>query len=172
MSQYIHIGKVVASFGLDGQVIITHNLHKKFAFKSGQAVFLEELKGSYIPWFVETAKAKDDEEMYVKFEGIKTKESTGKILQKRLWITDADFRNLVNKSSSLALLGFKLIDDGNEIGEVEEVIEQPHQVLLRITINNKEALIPLHEETLDKIDHKKKEVHVTLPDGLLDIYLE
>jgi len=28
----------------------------------------------------------------------------------------------------------------------------------------------LHAETLDKIDHQKKEVYVTLPDGLLDIY--
>ena len=27
------------------------------------------------------------------------------------------------------------------------------------------------QETLKKIDRKKKEVHVTLPEGLLDIYL-
>jgi 16S rRNA processing protein RimM len=34
-----------------------------------------------------------------------------------------------------------------------------------------EALIPLHEESLEKIDKKKKQVHVKLPDGLLDIYI-
>jgi 16S rRNA processing protein RimM len=43
-------------------------------------------------------------------------------------------------------------------------------VLLRITLEGKEVLIPLHEETLDSIDHDKKQVHVTLPDGLLEIY--
>lgn len=42
------------------------------------------------------------------------------------------------------------------IGIIEEVIEQPHQILLTIQINGKEALIPLHEETLDNIDHTKK----------------
>jgi 16S rRNA processing protein RimM len=46
----------------------------------------------------------------------------------------------------------------------------PHQLLCRIYINNKEALIPLHDETLIKIDKKNRQVHVTLPDGLLDIY--
>jgi 16S rRNA processing protein RimM len=170
MNDYVHIGKVVASFGLGGEVILQHNLGKKTFFKTGQAVFLEETKNSYIPWFVEQAKAKDDAEMYVKFEGLTTKESTRKIIQKKVWLTEADFRSMVSKSSSLALLGFSLIDDGNDLGPIEEVIEQPHQVLLRIVLNGNEALIPLHEETLDKIDHNKKQVHVTLPDGLLDVY--
>ncbi len=63
-----------------------------------------------------------------------------------------------------------LINEIEELGVIEEVIEQPHQVLLRITLEGNEALIPLHDETLDKIDHKKQQVHVTLPDGLLDVY--
>ena len=31
-----------------------------------------------------------------------------------------------------------------------------HQVLLRINVSGKEALVPLHAETLRKIDHAKK----------------
>ena len=72
----------------------------------------------------------------------------------------------------LGLLGYTLIDEGKPIGKIDEVIEQPHQVLLQIKIQGKEALIPLHEETLVNIDHKKNEVHVTLPEGLLEIYLQ
>ncbi len=34
----------------------------------------------------------------------------------------------------------------------------------------KEALIPLHEEFLLKVDKRKKQVVVELPDGLLDIF--
>jgi 16S rRNA processing protein RimM len=170
MSEYIHIGKIVASFGLTGHVILQHNLGKKTAFKPGRAIFIEETKSSYIPWFVEDAKAKDEAEMYIRFEGLATKESTRRIIQKKVWLTEADFRTMVSKSSSLALLGFHLLDDGKDLGPIEEVIEQPHQVLLRIVLNGNEALVPLHEETLDKIDHQKKQVHVTLPDGLLDIY--
>jgi len=39
-----------------------------------------------------------------------------------------------------------------------------------IDLKGKEALIPVHEDFLLKIDKKKKQVHVELPEGLLDIY--
>jgi 16S rRNA processing protein RimM len=34
----------------------------------------------------------------------------------------------------------------------------------------KEALVPLHEQTLRRVDAKRREVHVELPEGLLDVY--
>jgi 16S rRNA processing protein RimM len=57
------------------------------------------------------------------------------------------------------------------LGKILEVIEQPHQLLCRIEVQGKEALIPLHEETILKIDKKKQQVIVELPEGLLEIYL-
>ena len=63
-----------------------------------------------------------------------------------------------------------MVNDDDELGEVIEVIEQPHQVLCKIMLENKEALIPVHEDSLKKIDKKNKKLFVNLPDGLLDIY--
>ena len=170
MKDYINIGRIVASFGLKGEVILKHALGKKTMLKDIEAVFVEMTKGSYLPYFVESSKAKDHEETYVKLEGVDTKETANRISGKNLWLLDEDFRKLAGKTAPISLLGFHLISEGDDLGPIEEVIEQPHQVLLRISLDGKEALIPLHEETLDKIDHKSKKVHVTLPDGLLDIY--
>ena len=170
MSEYINIGKIVAPFGLKGEVILKHALGKKVVFKGVEAVFLEERKGSYLPYFIVGSKAKDHEETYLQLEGVNTKETATRLSQKQVWLADEDFRKLAGKSTPIALLGYQLINEDEPLGPIEEVIEQPHQVLLRITLQGNEALIPLHEETLDKIDHKKKEVHVTLPDGLLEIY--
>jgi 16S rRNA processing protein RimM len=171
MNDYINIGKIVAAFGLKGEVILKHALGKKTELKGIEAIFVEENKGSYLPYFVESSKAKDMEEVYVKLESIDTRESANRLSTKNVWLLDDDFRKLAGKTAPISLLGFQLIDDEEgSLGPIEEVIEQPHQVLLRISLDGKEALIPLHAETLDKIDHKKKEVHVILPDGLLDIY--
>ena len=68
------------------------------------------------------------------------------------------------------MLGFHLINEEEDLGEIIEVIEQPHQILCAILLDGKEALIPIHGESLDKIDQKNRKVYVTLPDGLLDIY--
>ena len=170
MKEYIHIGKIVASFGLKGEVILKHALGKKTILKDVEALFVEEHKGSYLPYFVQSSKAKDNEETYVKLEGVDTKESANRLSSKNAWLLDDDFRRLAGKKSPISLLGFELVNEGERLGPVAEVIEQPHQVLLRIDLAGKEALIPLHEETLQKIDHTRKEVHVVLPDGLLDIY--
>ena len=86
-------------------------------------------------------------------------------------MTEEDFKKYSAKSSPINLLGFEIVEEGKSLGKVLEVIEQPHQVLCRIEINGKEAYIPLHEETIVKIDRKKNQVIVSLPPGLLEIYL-
>ena len=57
-----------------------------------------------------------------------------------------------------------------ELSEIIEVIEQPHQVLCTIMYKGKEALIPVHEASLLKLDKKNRKVYLDLPEGLLEIY--
>ena len=88
-----------------------------------------------------------------------------------MWLPEPDFKKFAAKSSPVNLLGYTIINDTTPLGEILEIIEQPHQLLCRLEINSKEVLVPLHDEFLNKIDHRKKQVIVTLPEGLLDIYL-
>lgn len=171
MNEYTSIGKIVASFGLEGELVLVHSLGKKTNLKDVNAVFIEELKGSFLPWFVTGSKAKSDTEILMKLEGVSSKEAAKPLTGKKIWLRNEDFRKLVGKHSPVALLGYRLFNGKEDLGFIEEVIEQPHQVLLRITYQSKEALIPLHEETLRSIDHQKQQVFVTLPEGLLDVFL-
>ena len=171
MGEYINIGKFVAVFGLTGELILKHALGKKLIFKEGEVIFIEDRKASYLPYFVESSKAKKNEETAIQLEGFDTREKAQTLVKKGVWLPDEDFRKLVAKNSPIGLIGYKLIDDGKNIGVIDEVIEQPHQVLLQLMIDEKEVLVPVHDETLININHKKKEVHVVLPDGLLDVYL-
>lgn len=171
MAEYYKIGKLVAIFGLKGELVLKHTLGKKTSLKGLQAIFIEEKKQSFIPWFIETAKIKTEEEVYLKLEGVDTREAAMKLTQKEIWIPEPDFKKLAAKSAPASILGYTIINDNEPLSKVLEVIEQPHQLLCRIEINQKEVLIPLNEQTIQKIDHKKKQVSVSLPDGLLEIYL-
>ncbi len=171
MDNYINIGRIAATFGIKGEMVLKHALGKKTDLTTIEALFIEETKGSYLPYFIQSAKAKDPGETYVQLDGIASKESAHRLVQKPVWLPEPDFRKLVGKTAPIALLGYTLFHEGKSLGTVEQVIEQPHQVLLGITLNHKEVLIPLHGETLNTIDRQKKEVHLTLPDGLLDVYL-
>jgi 16S rRNA processing protein RimM len=87
---------------------------------------------------------------------IKTKEAAHKFIGKPVWLTEEDFRKLAGKQSAIAMLGYQVIEEGELLGAVTEVIEQPHQILLTINYKGNEAYIPLHDESLEKIDHKKR----------------
>ncbi|MFN8251662.1 MAG: ribosome maturation factor RimM [Ferruginibacter sp.] len=170
MQQYFKIGKLAASTGLKGELVLQHNLGKKTAFKGLDAIFIEEKKDSFIPFFIETAKTRNDNEVVIKLEGVDKMETARKLTPKEVWLQADDFKKFAAKSSPIALLGFHLINEGEDLGEILEVIEQPHQTLCAILYKGNEALIPIHEDSLDKVDTKNRKVFVTLPDGLLDIY--
>ena len=170
MSHYFKIGKLAASFGLKGELVLKHSLGKKTSLKGLETIFIEEGKENFMPYFLESATIKNDTEVFIKLEGIDTKEAARKLTPKEAWITEADFKKFAAKAAPIAMLGFHLVNEEEDLGEIIEVIEQPHQVLCTILLEGKEALIPIHEESLDKIDQKNRKVFVTLPDGLLDIY--
>src|SRR5688572_14649005 len=171
MTNYCSIGKFVSTFGLQGEIILKHHLGKKSALKGLEVLFIEDKRDEFLPYFIQNVKPKSEQELYIKIEGIDTKEAAQKLVQKQVWLTEEEFHKHAGKSAPISLLGFRMIQDGEDLGEILEVIEQPHQLLCRIDWKGKEALIPLHEETLIKIDKKKKIVLVNLPEGLLDIFV-
>ena len=169
--EYFKIGKIVATHGFKGELLLLHELGKKTSLKGLKALFLEEKKGSFLPWFIEFTRIKSEKELYIKLEGIDAKEAATPVLQKEIWLPENDFKKYAAKTAPAGMLGFEVIHEGRSLGNIKELIEQPHQMLCRLEIGGKEVLIPMHEGSLKKIDLKKKQVVVELPEGLLDIYL-
>ena len=182
-ANYRNIGRLVAVFGLQGELVLQHRLGKKTSLKGLKTLFLEDKKDEMLPWFIEGARAKSEDEVILKLEGLDSKEAARKVVQKEVWLAEKDFEAFAGRQAPISLVGFLLmqVDAGpgkgksaeasaQPLGEILEVIEQPHQVLCKIELEGKEALIPIHGETLRKIDQQKREVYVELPDGLLDIY--
>ena len=74
---YNSIGKIVASFGVKGELVLQHHLGKKTSLKGLEALFVEIVKGEMLPYFIQSAKIKSEEEIYLKLEGVDTKEAAG-----------------------------------------------------------------------------------------------
>jgi 16S rRNA processing protein RimM len=170
MNEYFKIGKFAATFGTSGQLVLEHNLGKRTSLKGLETIFIEESNASFLPYFIKTATIKNDREIFMLLDGIDSKEAARFLLKKEVWLAEADFKKFAAGSAPISFLGFMIIDHNEALGEILEVIEQPHQVLCRIITGGKEALIPVHENSLEKVDRKNKKLYVNLPEGLLDIY--
>jgi 16S rRNA processing protein RimM len=168
---YRNIGKIVSSFGLKGELILQHHLGKKISPAKIKVIFLEQKKDELLPFFLESARKKSENELFVKLEGLDNKEAVAKFLRREVWIREEELNRHAQKNNPIGWVGYHLFDGGKDLGEVLEVIEQPHQVLCRLEIHEREVLIPVNEETLEKIDHTGKRLLLILPDGLLEVYL-
>jgi len=49
MSQYFKIGKLAASFGLKGELVLQHSLGNKTALKGLETIFIEQGKDNFMP---------------------------------------------------------------------------------------------------------------------------
>ena len=171
MDERIRIGRIVAVHGVDGALVVQHDLGKASGLREVRALFLELAAGSLIPYFPIEGKARSDRETLLRLEGVDTPEKARTLLRKSVWLPEPDFRRLASRSAPITLLGYRVLASDRDLGPVREVIEQPHQVLLRLEVDGREVLLPVHEGTLRHIDTRGRTVELTLPDGLLDIYL-
>jgi len=170
-NSYRNIGKIVSGFGLRGEMIVVHHLGKKIAITKIKVIFLELKKDELLPYFVEYIRKKGDEEFYLKLEGIDSREATSKYIRRDIWLKEEEVQLHTPKSNPIGWVGYRVADKGKDLGPILEIIEQPHQILCRLEIDFKEVLIPINEQTLDKVDHKSRMVLLTLPEGLLEVYL-
>lgn len=159
----------MATHGVNGAVVLKHDLGNKTVFKDLKAFFLEDMPGSFLPYFPTDIKARSEEEVLVEFEGITSKEKAARYVQKQVWLEESDFSKYAAANAPISLLGFTVFDGKEALGEVLEVIEQPHQVMCRIQYKeHDDVLIPINEASLVKIDNKTKRLLLDLPDGLIE----
>jgi 16S rRNA processing protein RimM len=170
-NSYRNIGKIVSAFGLKGDLIVLHHLGKKISVTKLKVIFLEQKKGELLPYFISFVKKKGDDELMLKLEGIDSKEAVSKYLRRDVWIREEEVAWHTAKDNPIGWVGYHVLDQGQDLGIVLEIIEQPHQILCRLEIQDKEVLIPINEQTLRKIDHASKSLILELPDGLLEVYL-
>jgi 16S rRNA processing protein RimM len=170
-NSYRNIGKIVSVFGLKGELIVQHHLGNKIAVTKIKVIFLEQKKEELLPYFVEAARKKGDDDLYLKLEGIDSKEAATKFIRREIWMKEEEVEKHTRKNNPIGWVGYRIVDQGKDLGPILEVIEQPHQVLCRLEIDGKEVLIPINEQTLEKIEHKTQTLLLNLPDGLLEVYL-
>lgn len=68
--------------------------------------------------------------------------------------------------------GFEVIDKKHgRLGPVKEVLELPQQSVFQVDHKGKIVLVPINDEIIKKVDRDKKEILVSTPEGLIELYL-
>ena len=164
------IGKIRSLHGVKGDVILEHNLPSDFDFETMEAILIELLPGSYIPFFVEEFQEINDHELLVKLEEYHDRNTAKEILNKNVYAPpNLQWASETNNPWA-GIKGSLLFDQyDHKIGTIASIIENGAQILLEVKGENKEYLIPFAEELILNFNQQQNHLQLEIADGLLDL---
>ncbi|MCO4292742.1 ribosome maturation factor RimM [Solitalea sp. MAHUQ-68] len=171
IDELFSIGYISKTQGLKGEVQVYLEEDILESYFSNGMLFLE-INGKAVPFFIETMRFQKSV-AYFGFEDVSTIEEAAKLVGKKVLVPKK--LRPKRKTGELTykdLKGFFVTDEKEgDLGEISEVFEYPKQFVASILVNDTEVLLPLNEDIITGIDINNKKILVTMPDGLLDIYL-
>jgi len=167
-----YLGRVAKLHGFKGEVSLFLDVTNPEDYNSLDAVFID-INDHLTPFFVETLKVKTKGFAAVKFEGVNDENAAKDILRKDIYLPSQILPELEGVNFyDHEIVGFTVMDDKHgDIGIVDQVIDLKANPLLQVLKGEKEILIPLLKGLVTKVDRNKKELHISAPEGLVDLYL-
>ncbi|MBP3822342.1 MAG: 16S rRNA processing protein RimM [Bacteroidaceae bacterium] len=163
-----------------GSLTRTHGVRGEVAFQftddvwdrvEADYLFLR-LDGLLVPFFLEEWRFRSDNVALLKFEDIDSADDARRIVgtevyfPKDLTPEDLDEEELEWQHFT----GFEVWQDDSLLGTVTSVLDQTANVLLVVTTpDDRELLIPAHEDFVLEADHRQRRLLVSVPEELLNL---
>lgn len=171
-SECFALGKITKTHALKGEVIIYLDVDFPEDYEDLEAIFLE-MRGQLVPYIIEELQIKGKKSI-IKFEDIDTIEEAEKIVNANAFLPLNALPKLKgNQFYYHDVIGYEITDlaSAKSLGELKAIYESTGQDLFAVMLDDKEILIPIVDDIIKKVDHENKKIDVSLPEGLLDVYL-
>lgn len=164
--ELVPIGYFSKTHGVKGQLIL--KTEKDFLLEGLKAVFVE-IAGAKAPYFITELKESNNG-IIVGLEELTTVEKARSLIGKHVFIDAALVEEEENEEN---WLGFELVDRHfGPLGRIKEVTDNGVQTLVSLIYKEKEIILPMVEEFIEKIDEPGKLILYNAPEGLIDVYLD
>jgi len=167
ITDFVEVGKVVKTHGVSGELIVELD-NPEILEETTEPVVLE-IEGLRVPFFISHAQAISAQRARIQFDCTKTEQRAKSLVGCRLFISPNLLEDLDDGyTSPNALIGFKVIDKTKgEIGNILRIDSLSINPLM--VVGDTEILIPFHPDFVTKIDFRKRQVNINVPEGLLHI---
>ena len=159
-----------------GQIGKPHGVKGELSFHFEDDVFdrtdadylILEVDGILVPFFFEEYSFRTDVTAYIKFCDVDTEVQARELTGSEVFFPRSVAHQDGTCRSWAQLLGFSLIDatTGHQIGVIQSIDNTTLNVLFELEDGK---LIPANEELITDIDGEKRQIFITLPEGLLDL---
>lgn len=166
------IGHTVKTHGVNGEINAVVDDPSELDVLS---CLIMKVDGINVPFFIESWRSRGPEAVLIKFDHIADQAQAEAFCGKELMaLTDelprsedpADFADGLYASD---LIGWTVLDNGSEIGSVEDFDDSTENLLLNVAApDGRHFLIPLADDLVLETDTENRHLDMNLPQGLLN----
>jgi 16S rRNA processing protein RimM len=167
-----YFGKISSTHGFKGHLVLNHQLKNNKELNSWSALMLELKSGSYIPFFIQEAKHLNEQEAIILLEEVESLEEAKKLVSCLAYIPPTVNSTGILENEWNNVIGYEVFAEGKSIGKISSIVDNQMQQLFEIVYADKIIHIPVQDSFIDKLDNKKKTLHVNLPEGYLEIFTQ
>ena len=167
--QVYRIGRIGKPHGVKGEVSLQFS---DDVFDRVDADYLVlETDGILVPFFMEEYRFRNDSAALVKFEGIDTQERARELTHCDVYFPHSLSDGNEQQFSWNEIVGFSLIDADTQqpVGEITAIDDSTINILFHVERDGEEILIPASDELIQSVSMERREIEITLPDGILDL---
>lgn len=167
-----YLGKIVSKYSYKGEVLVKIDADEPEIYENMESVFVS-LGNNLVPFFIDKCVLHKSSLLRIRFEEVQDESAADNIMGSELYLPLKFLPKLTgNKFYYHDIIGFRLEDHVHgDIGIIQGVNDSTSQALFIAQKDNKELLIPINDEIITKVDRDTKTIHVTTPEGLVDLYL-
>jgi 16S rRNA processing protein RimM len=167
-----YLGKIVSQFSFKGELLIKLDTDEPEAYTEMESVFVD-INENLVPFFIVKSSLHRSTLLRVRFEDVDSEEEADEIMKCGVYLPLTMLPELEgDKFYFHEIIGYTVedINYGN-IGKVVSINDSTAQALFEIEKGDKQILIPMNDEFIEKLDKKNKIIYLKTPEGLIDLYL-
>jgi 16S rRNA processing protein RimM len=167
------LGYIVKSHGTKGQVMFHLDVDYPEEYDGMDSVFVE-IKGELVPYFVDSINIQKQGRAIVQLEEVDTMEKAQALVGTALYMPLDTLEELDEDQFYYhEIKGFEVVDQTmGALGMVRDVYLVATQNLIALDYRGVEVLIPVVDDIVLTVNREKKQLMVSLPEGLLEVYTD
>jgi 16S rRNA processing protein RimM len=170
--ELVKVGDVIRTHGFNGNLSI--KVHPDFS----EEIIIEDLpvfliiEGIPVPFFIKSSK-KSGGYIVVELKNVDNEKKALRLIGCELLIHQSLVEIDNEDTDDNPLQGYSVFDSKHGfVGKLTFINEIPGNPVFETDFNGKTIIIPYSNEFINEINDTRKEIHISAPEGLIDLYLE
>jgi|AntRauTorckE6833_2_1112554.scaffolds.fasta_scaffold43517_2 16S rRNA processing protein RimM len=171
--QYVMIGYIAQSHGVDGTVLIIPEFYAPDLFETVDLVRLQDTRGDLVPARIESVRVQQKNNrlsFFVKFDHITDRNESEALKNYRVYVNRHKVEHFMEEQEAHSLVSFEVKNEQNEpIGVIDDIVDNPAHLVLVVQTEHRQLLIPFVDEYVQATDEANAIIHCKNLEQLMDL---